>query len=228
MRITILQHVAFETPGMIADWAKAQGYSLTTCLVYENASLPALETFDMLVVMGGSMSVGDEAKYPWLSFEKTLIQTAIEANKYILGVCLGAQLIASVLGAKVYPNHAKEIGWFPVTIIEDAFGLSNLNHSINVFHWHGDTFDLPQGSRLLMSSAACKNQAFLYQEKVLGLQFHLEMTEIGIKNIITHCKEEIVLSNTIQSVDEMLSKIGEINHCKVVLYSLLNKLSQST
>ncbi|MFN7755376.1 MAG: type 1 glutamine amidotransferase [Holosporales bacterium] len=229
MRIAILQHVVFEKAGMIADWAEVRGHSMILCKLYENATIPSVDAFDMLVVMGGSMSAGDHVEYPWLVPEKALIKTAIEADKYVVGICLGAQLVASVLGARVYPNHAKEIGWFPVTIVDEALGhslLSGLSAAMNVFHWHGDTFDLPQGARILMSSAECKNQAFLYQEKVLGLQFHLEMTEAGIKNIIEHCKENIVPSASIQSEAEMLASIvARIDSCKRVLYSMLDQLN---
>lgn len=228
MKIVVLQHVAFETAGMIADWAESHGHSVTICPLYENALLPNIDAFEMLVIMGGPMSVGDDAKYAWLAPEKTLIKAAIEADKYVVGICLGAQLIANVLGARVYPNHVKEIGWFPVAIVDEAIGqpiLSGLNSAMNVFHWHGDTFDLPHNAQLLMSSKSCKNQAFLYNQRVLGLQFHLEMTEEGIKNIIAHCKEDIVPSTSIQSEEEMLTSIGEIAPCTRVLNSMLDQFA---
>lgn len=227
MKIAVLQHVAFESAGMIADWAEARDHSVTIYPLHENALLPNIDAFEMLVVMGGSMSVGDDAKHPWLAPEKTLIKAAIEADHYVVGICLGAQLIANVLGARVYPNHVKEIGWFPVAIADEAIGqpiLSGLNSAMNVFHWHEDTFDLPHNAQLLMSSKSCKNQAFLYNQRVLGLQFHLEMTEEGIKNIITHCKEDIAPSTSIQSEEEMLTSIGNIAPCKRILNSLLDRI----
>lgn len=227
MKIAVFQHVAFESAGMIADWAEARGHSVTIYALYEDEPLPSIDAFEMLVVMGGSMSVGDEAEYSWLVPEKAFIKQAIEANKYVVGICLGAQLIANVLGARVYSNHVKEIGWFPVAIVDEAIGqpiLSGLNSAMKVFHWHGDTFDLPQGARLLMSSESCKNQAFLYNQRVLGLQFHLEMTEEGIKSIIAHCKEDIVPSTSIQSEEEMLTRIGTIAPCKRILNSMLDQI----
>lgn len=228
MNILALQHVEFEIVGMIADWAEARGHRLSVCKLYEDDPLPDHDSYDMLVVMGGPMSVGDEASYPWLAAEKTFIKTAINVEKYVLGVCLGAQLIANVLGARVYPNQVKEIGWLPVAIADAALDeliLRGLNHAMTAFHWHGDTFDLPQGATLLMSSKACKHQAFLYQKKVLGLQFHLEMTEEGIKNVIAHCHAEIIPSATIQSEENLISGITAIPACQRVLYTLLDRLA---
>ncbi|MCE2926320.1 MAG: type 1 glutamine amidotransferase [Rickettsiales bacterium] len=228
MKIAVLQHVAFESAGMIADWAEVRDHSVTIYPLYENALLPSIDAFEMLVVMGGPMSVGDEADYSWLVPEKAFIKAAIEADKYVVGICLGAQLIANALGARVYPNRVKEIGWFPVAIVDEAIGqpiLSGLNSAMNVFHWHGDTFDLPQGAHLLMSSAECKNQAFLYNQRVLGLQFHLEMTEVGIKSIIAHCKEDIVPSASIQPEEEILRSIGTIAPCKRILNSMLDQIT---
>lgn len=227
MKIAIFQHVVFETAGMIADWAEARGHSITIYRLYENVPLLSIDAFDMLIVMGGPMSVGDDAKYQWLTPEKNLIKLTIEANKYVLGICLGAQLIASVLGAKVYPNPVKEIGWFPVAIVDEAAHhpmLSGLNHAMKVFHWHGDTFDLPQNARLLMSSAVCKNQAFLYREKTLGLQFHLEMTEEGIQNLITHCRAEIIPSLTIQPEEKLLLGTTATPACQRALFLILDRL----
>lgn len=227
MNILILEHVEFENVGMIADWAKARKHTLFTRKLYENEPLPRCDSFDMLVIMGGSMSVGDEAIYPWLLPEKTFIKEAMSAGKYVVGVCLGAQLIANVLGAKVYPNTVKEIGWFPVAIVDTALGhsiLRGLNPAMTAFHWHGDTFDVPDGATLLMSSRACKHQAFIYRDKVLALQFHLEMTKDGINNLITHCSAEIIPSPTIQPKEKLLSGVATIPTCRRALYSLLDRL----
>ena len=227
MNILALQHVEFENVGMIADWAEARGYNITTCKLYENDPLPSHDSFDMLVVMGGPMSVGDEDLYPWLAAETIFIKAAIEAGKYVIGVCLGAQLIASVLGAKVYPNPAKEIGWFPVAIVDAALDhpiLRGLNPAMTAFHWHGDTFDMPKGATLLMSSKACKHQAFIYRDKVLGLQFHLEMTEESIQSIIDTCRAEIIPSATVQPEEKLMSGTTNTPACQRVLYTLLDRL----
>ncbi len=228
MHILALQHVAFETPGLIAEWAKARGHTLTIVRSDEADSLPTTDSFDMLVVMGGPMGVHDVAEHPWLVAEKALIKSAIDAGKYVLGVCLGAQLIADVLGAKVYPNIVKEIGWMPVAIPDGALHkpvLAGLNHAMTVFHWHGDTFDLPCDATHLMASGACRNQAFMYGSKVLGLQFHLEMTEQGINALIEHCGHELVDSPTIQDAKTLQAGIKHIPACRTVLFRLLDNLT---
>ncbi|MFO0388861.1 MAG: type 1 glutamine amidotransferase [Alphaproteobacteria bacterium] len=228
MNILALQHVAFETPALIAEWAAARGHMLTVCRVDEAANLPTSDSFDMLVIMGGPMGVHDVVEHPWLVAEKALIKSAIDSGKYVLGVCLGAQLIADVLGAKVYPNHVKEIGWMPVAVPDAALGqpvLAGLNNAMTVFHWHGDTFELPGGAVHLMASDACRNQAFIYQGKVLGLQFHLEMTEQGVHALITHCGHELVESATIHNAQKLQAGTKHIPACKTVLFRLLDNLT---
>ncbi len=227
MNILAFQHVHFETVGLIADWAELRGHRLSVCKLYEGDPLPPHDSYDMLVVMGGPMSVGDEKIYPWLAGEKAFIKAAAQAEKYVLGVCLGAQLIASTLGAKVYPNLVKEIGWFPVATVDEALGvpvLRGLNPAMTAFHWHGDTFEIPDGATLLMSSETCEHQAFLYKDTVLGLQFHLEMTEDGIKNLIANCRADIIPSPTIQPEEKLISGTTAIPACQRVLYSMLDRL----
>lgn len=227
MNILAFQHVEFETVGMIADWAEARGHTLITCKLYAYDPLLPHDSFDMLVVMGGPMSVGDEAVYPWLLLEKTFIKEAMAAGKYVVGVCLGAQLIASVLGAKVYPNTVKEIGWFPVAIVDAALNepiLSGLNPAMTVFHWHGDTFDMPDDATLLMSSRACRHQAFIYRDKVLALQFHLEMTQENIQSLIDNGRSELIPSSYIQTEQKIISSLSPIPACRRTLFSLLDQL----
>lgn len=228
LNILALQHVVFETPALIAEWAAARGHVLTVCRVDESASLPAVDSFDILVVMGGPMGVHDVAEHPWLVAEKALIKSAIDAGKYVLGVCLGAQLIADILGAKVYPNPVKEIGWMPVAIPDSALGqpvLAGLNNAMTVFHWHGDTFELPTGATHLMASSHCRNQAFIYERKVLGLQFHLEMTEQGVHALITHCGHELVESAAIHNAEKLQAGTKNIPACKTALFNLLDNLT---
>ncbi len=182
MRIHFLLHHPVETPGCISEWALSSHCTMTETRLYQASPLPKVSAFDWLVVMGGPMGACDDAKYPWLIKEKQLIERAIEKGKTVLGICLGAQLIANVLGAAVRPNKEKEIGWFPIELT-DA-GRSSplmwfLPGRLNVFHWHGDTFELPSGAVHLASSEACRNQAFTYNERVIALQFHMEITSSG-------------------------------------------------
>lgn len=168
--------------------------------------MPAVAGFDRLVVMGGPMSVGDTEACPWLEDELALIAEAIAAGKSVVGVCLGAQLIAAALGARVYPNAAKEIGWLPIRLTDQARGLDfcdGLPAEQTVFHWHEDTFDLPAGAVHLAESEACANQAFLIDGRVLGLQCHLESTPASVAAICEHCADDIVPGRFVQTVAEM-------------------------
>lgn len=189
MKIHYLQHVPFEGLGFIEKWARTQNATTGVSRLFRNDPLPGTEDFDWLVVMGGPMGIYDHDEFPWLVAEKKLIQQAIGAGKTVLGICLGAQLIADVLGAKVYPGPQKEIGWFP---IKRAAGAPDLiPDTLTVFHWHGDTFDLPEGAVPLASSAACKNQGFIYNGRVVALQFHMETTVESMEALIENCGHEL-------------------------------------
>ena len=192
MRAHYLQHVPYEGLGSIAPWLKSAGYQITATKFYESTSLPSLEKFDLLIILGGPMSVNDDDRFPWLRTEKQFIRQSIESGKAVLGICLGAQLIASALGESVYPNRRKEIGWFPIEGIPSQQKTTfRFAPSVEVFHWHGDTFDLPEGAVLLARSEACENQAFQLGQNVIGLQFHLETTPESVQALVTHCREEL-------------------------------------
>jgi GMP synthase-like glutamine amidotransferase len=230
MRIHCLQHVPFEGPAGIADWAVRRGHSLTSTPLFAGGTLPDRSDFDWLVVMGGPMGVHDEGAYPWLSREKGLLREAIEAGKTLVGICLGAQLIADVLGARVFRNEHKEIGWLPVELTgegraSEIFGF--LPARLPVFHWHGDTFDLPDGARHLAGSEACRNQAFLYRERVLGLQFHLESTPRSVSDIVANCADEIVPGPYVQSAERMLAATDEdFRRIHQALFGILDRLPE--
>lgn len=182
-----------------------RGFSTTVTRFYESPDLPDLNDVDFLVVMGGSMSVNDEKTHPWIAGETAFIREAIDAGKPVLGICLGAQLIAKALGAAVYPNAHKEIGWWPVDRID---GGENAAHrfpdSMTVYQWHGDTFDLPDGAIPLARSEGCPNQAFQFR-KAIGLQFHLEMTPAAVKALVANCGNEIIPGPYVQKGPEMLN-----------------------
>ena len=229
MNIHYLQHVPFEGLGSIEQWAIAHGHHLSVTRLYAADHLPALERFDMLVIMGGPMSVHDEYEHVWLKAEKWFVKQAIDAGKPVLGICLGAQLIAEVLGGTVEPGKQKEIGWFPITLSPE-FAASNLGHrfpeSINVFHWHGETFTIPDGAQRIASSEACENQGFVYNDRVVGLQFHLETTHISAESIISNSAHELVEGPFIQSEDEMLAdemRFAEINRLMQIFLEYLEE-----
>jgi GMP synthase-like glutamine amidotransferase len=206
MRISVLQHVPFEGPARIAHWAGARGHGLKVSHLYAGDPLPHPDDYDLLVVMGGPMGVGDEADHSWLKPEKGCIADAVAAGRALVGICLGAQLIAEVLGARVYRNPLKEIGWLPVRLTaagRQAELTASLPPELQVFHWHGDTFELPPGAVHLAESDGCAQQAFLYDDRVLGLQFHLESTPESVAAICTHCADEIVPGPYVQDAERM-------------------------
>jgi GMP synthase-like glutamine amidotransferase len=209
MRIHYLQHVPFENPGTILDWADRHNHPVTCTRLYETGVLPEQGAFDWLVIMGGPMNIYEEELYPWLAREKVFIREAIESNKVLIGLCLGAQLIADVIGGRVIQNKYKEIGWFPVTLTKAALALPEFSYLPDnpvVFEWHGDTFtDLPKEAVLLASNAACRNQAFIYKDRVYGFQFHLENTPAIINKLIKHCAEDMIPGPYVQPAEEILA-----------------------
>lgn len=218
MRAHWLQHVPFEGLGSIAPWLTANGYEVTCTKLFEAVDLPAPEAIDVLVVMGGPMSVNDEDDYPWLVQEKEFIRACVDSGMPVLGICLGAQLIARVLGARVYPNRVKEIGWFPVYAVP-ATGDATFRFpsSATVFHWHGETFDLPRGAMRLAKSDGCANQAFQFGERTIGLQFHLETTAAAARALVEHCRNELVPAEYVQAEARILSSGAH-------LYAFINDL----
>lgn len=207
MRIHYFQHVPFEGLGSMERWFQDHNHSVSATHLYRGETAPGPDQFDWLVVMGGPMGVADEQRYPWLAEEKRAIQMAIEAGKTVLGVCLGAQLIANVLGAPVTRNRHREIGWFPIRVTQQALDSpigAILSGDSEVFHWHGDTFAIPSGARPMASSAACTNQGFVYNRKVVAFQFHLETTETSTRDLINHCSDELDGSDYVQGAQQML------------------------
>jgi GMP synthase-like glutamine amidotransferase len=229
LNIHYFQHVPFEGLGYIEKWASEKGHKLTSTKFYEKYTLPGLEDLDWLIIMGGPMGVYDEDKFAWIKKEKEFIKSAIKADKTVIGICLGAQLIAEVLGARVYPNVKKEIGWFPVSVTNEGKEndlLKEFPDSFTVFHWHGDTFDIPNNSIHLLESKACKNQAFLYKKKVLGFQFHLEANLHALKEIIKNCKNELIPDTYIQDEQTILIKEKETERTNKILSVILEKLNR--
>lgn len=205
MNAHYFQHVPFEGLGSIEYWLKQQQASIGVTRFYAGDGLPNSAKVDLLIVMGGPMSVNDEHEYPWLKLEKQFIRDFIASGKPVLGICLGAQLIANAMGSAVYAGQQKEIGWWP---IESAANLPAsafvFPDSATVFHWHGETFDLPAGAVRLASSAICENQAFQLGGNAIGLQFHLETTLASAHNIVDHCSDELVNAPYIQPSQQIL------------------------
>jgi GMP synthase-like glutamine amidotransferase len=210
LRIHIVQHAPFETPGYIENLCQAtEGVKIAYSCLYSADPLPALSEFDLLIVMGGPMNVDEHELYPWLVSEKQFILESIQSNKKVLGICLGAQLIAAALGAKVQKNEFKEIGWYPVYRTTESSGsalLKGIPDTFFALHWHGDTFQIPQGARRIAASGACGNQGFVFKDSVIGLQFHLEVTENTLQDFLSNCKSDLVEGKYIQTEKEMLAQ----------------------
>ena len=180
-RLLVFQHVPFEILGTLNPLFKQSGFRIRYVNFGRHPDAePSLDGYHGLVVLGGPMSVNDTKKHPHLTTELRVIEEAMERDFPILGVCLGAQLIARALGGRVQRNREKEIGWYDVSRTRNACEDPVLGHfkdSEKLFQWHGDTFELPRGAVHLATSPACSNQAFRIGEKVYGFQFHLEVDE---------------------------------------------------
>jgi GMP synthase-like glutamine amidotransferase len=217
MRAHYLQHVPFEGLGSIEAWLRARGATLTGTRLFLGEPLPDAGHIDFLVAMGGPMSVNDEIELPWLRSEKQFIRNEIARGTAVLGICLGAQLIASALGASVYPNRVKEIGWFPIQALPTPAGAFKFPAHCSVFHWHGETFDLPVGALPLARSPACENQAFQWKQNVIGLQFHLETTPESAIALIENCQDDLTPGPFVQSA-------AELRAAPVESYTAINSL----
>lgn len=180
MDVLVLRHVPHEHLGTLANSLRARNVSYSYANLYEG-EIPDIPSGDLsgLIILGGPMNVYETDRYPFLEMEERLIGEAIDRGVPVLGICLGAQLIAKTLGAHVTKNREKEIGWYPLRIREEAKGdrlFRYFNREETVFQWHGDTFQIPKGGVHLAESPLCENQAFRYKSNVYGLQFHIEVT----------------------------------------------------
>lgn len=233
MRIHCLQHLKNDTLGSIGTWIDEKEYKLTKTLLYENSFFPAPEEFDLLLIMGGTMSIYQEEEYSWLKPEKEFVKSVIEDGKPMLGSCFGAQMISEVLGGKVTKNPYKEIGWHTVRSIEENIeqSPSELKDSklpscmfpeFTGFMWHGDTFEIPAGAVKLFESEACPNQGFIYNGNVLGLQFHPEANRQWVRNLIRDSGHDLVSGKYIQSEKEILGQESFFDSSRNLAFSLMN------
>ena len=232
MRIHYLQHVPYEGIAAIAEWAAARGHQVSGTPMFAQEFLHPGE-FEMLVVMGGPMNIHQEREYPWLAEEKRFIRAAIGEGKLVLGICLGAQLVADALGGEVAPGPQPEIGWYPVDLTENGrtsvvFGA--LPERFDTLHWHGDTFTIPPGAQRTASSACTPNQAFeSHGGRVVGLQFHMEATPASWAALSREAAEELSPGGEwISSAEEMLGKRALFEPNNRMLFSLLDAMEMRT
>jgi len=227
MIIQVLLHAEFENEGLIGEWAGLRGHVISRTALHRGEE-PGKDGFDMLVIMGGPMNVYEEEKYPWLADEKKFIKETVYSGKPVLGICLGAQLTACALGAAVRRNPEREIGWFETRLLPGAGktrAFSGFPDRFVPFHWHGDTFDVPEGSIHCAESAACGNQAFVFNEKTVGLQFHLEFSRKGLLAISDGCADDLVPGGFVQDIGEFFKNDGLFEKSRELLFLVMDNLS---
>jgi len=207
MKIHAIHHVPYEGLGFIADWISDNNIELSQSLMYDSPTLPVTDQFDGLIIMGGPMSVGDVKEYPWLLMEKQLIADAIDEGKKVLGICLGSQLVAESLGSRVFKNPTPEIGWFPIKktfLFHSWFTLFDDKAEETFFHWHNDTFEIPEGAVRLFRSGGCENQGFQFEDHVLALQFHPEMNLPIIEGLLQASGNSLVPRQYVQNAEKIV------------------------
>lgn len=232
MKIQVLQHSALNTLGTIEEYAKIKNHPLESTRFYKTRNPPALDSFDLLIIMGGPMGIYDYEENPWLIYEKAFIKQAIEAGKPVLGICLGAQLLADVLSARVYENENREMGWCSVKAVRKEENkpefLEGLPEEITVFHWHARTFDLPEGAEHLFRSEGCKNQGFIFNSRVVALQFHPEVHEERVESMIGRFGREIGEGPFIQRKEEMVGQEKYLASTKEFMFTVLDRFEKLT
>ena len=216
---------------MILDWAGDKGHELRATHVYRGESLPPVDGFDLLVVMGGPMNAYEEERHPWLKPEKAFLRAVIDAGRQVVGICLGAQLISAVLGGEVTRNRHREIGWFPVRFGSECSAsrlFRKIPERLEVLHWHGDTFSIPEGAIVLAESDACENQGFEFDGRVVALQFHAECREQEVEALIATDLATSDAEPFVQTAAEI--RAGTSKHtaaAKVFLFGLLDRMESA-
>jgi GMP synthase-like glutamine amidotransferase len=214
--VLIIKHVEIEGPGLIEDCLQEEKIPYQILNLESGIRLPKIDDLSAIVILGGPMNVYEEDRYPFLKEENLFIEEGIQRGKPVLGICLGAQLIAKALGARISKAAVKEIGWYDISLTqvgtEDPF-FSKLPKTFPVFQWHEDTFDLPPAGKLIATSNPILHQAFSYGENAYGLQFHLEVTEEMIRRWMKTYEEEFNGSRTpllpkLKILSETEKKIG--------------------
>lgn len=214
MKAHVIQHIHFEDLGNLDSQLRQAGFSIEYFSAMRNEDLEHVSNneCDLLVVLGGPVGVYDHDDYPYLNQEMDIVKKRLKDNKAIIGICLGAQMIAAALGASVYPGDTKEVGWYAITVpshMSNSF-MSRLNQS-HVLHWHGDTFDLPEGAERIASSAAYINQGFTMGNNVLALQFHPEVMPERIEEwLVGHAAEIGTVPNiSVNGIREDSRRFGD-------------------
>jgi GMP synthase (glutamine-hydrolysing) len=226
LNIHYYQHVSYEGLAVIQKWADLNGHNLSKTNFKNNEPIPNPDMYDILIVLGGPMSVNDESKYPWLKTEKKSINRCLNDGKKVIGICLGAQMLAEVLGAKVYKSELPEVGWHNIFFTENKQNFEAMNvfpDELNTFHWHYETFDLPSGCSRIAYSQSCDNQIFAYGDIAVGFQCHLEQNEYLIGRMLDRSGSQLENSKFIQPKEEILANIHHANYNNKLLFEFLDK-----
>jgi GMP synthase-like glutamine amidotransferase len=226
MRIHCLEHQPAEGPGKIAGWAAARGHPLARTALHAGEPPPPVGAFDFLLIMGGGMNIHQHRDHPWLVREKEFLARVVhETDRPVLGICLGAQLLADVLGGKVFQNAEKEIGWWPVAFTDRRAPFAGFPPALTVMHWHGDTYTLPPGARCVASSPGCAQQAFVWGGRVVGLQFHLEMGAVHVADLAHVAAADLTPGRWVQSAAQLTQTPPGLPATQAALFTLLDALA---
>lgn len=231
MRIQLIEHDPEDfSRTNISSWAAEKGYRVNQTYVCNNEDLPPVDSFDWLMVMGGSQQAWDEGGNSWLQKEKAFLIDTLAAGKIILGICFGAQLLAEALGGELFPNPQKEIGWHEVSLTregQESFLFHKIPPSFGTFHWHSDHFSLPRSCTRLACSKATENQAFVDKDRPLvGLQFHPEYTRDMVTYYAREHSQDWVPDVYVSAKDQVLTRTEEIPDTYWLMETLLNNMEQ--
>ncbi|MBD2867165.1 type 1 glutamine amidotransferase [Paenibacillus arenilitoris] len=228
MNILAFRHFDFDDDHAFAAWAAGEGHVWTVRDPSQGVDGDWLPDTDLLIILGGPMSVYQESDHPWLIEEKAFVRQAMARGTKVLGICLGAQMVAELLGGEVYRNGQKEIGWHEVKrTAENHPWLADLPESFYSFQWHGDTFRLPEGAKLLACSEACAIQAFSYGDHVMGVQFHLETSPACIDTMLEKWRGELTDGPYIQSAEQIRGGYGRSGASWEMLRGILSRIGSS-
>jgi GMP synthase-like glutamine amidotransferase len=231
MKLLALQHDEYDDAGSIIEWALRHDHKLTTVVLTKGGKLPASVDFDIIFIMGGTMNVYEEKKFPWLAEEKVFVKKAVDAGKMVIGFCLGGQMLAVALGGTVTRNNETEIGWWTVNFNKTAREhpvMSAFGENAVIFQWHSDTFSvLPENALPLASSDACANHGFIYGNNVYAFQFHLELT----CQMMYYFTEELEKSGEkgrfVQSGEEIRKQYRRIEVNKKLMFEFLDRIAEN-
>jgi len=231
MKLHLLEHDSEDfSRTNISFWAAEKGHQVNQTFVCNNEELPPVDSFDWLMVMGGSQHAWDEQGNSWLQEEKAFVREALDKGKLILGICFGAQILAEALGGQIFPNEHKEIGWYEISLNregQESFLFQDIPPSFVTFHWHNDHFSLPASCTRLADSNASRNQAFVCNGRPLvGLQFHPEYTRDMVRYYASEHSQDWTSDDYASTKDEVLARTKEIPDTYWLMEMLLNNMER--